>query len=119
VGVVEEGDEIALVDERYAPRGQALVVIPGGAEGERIRRVLDEATRSPRRSAKSDLPLATSSPESVPASTARSVAVTSRSNTAVTRALAGFVAPSIRVARKTASPAAFSISSSDGARHTL
>ena len=66
------------------------------------------ATCSPRRSRNRLRPLTTLSPFSVEEMTPRNWAVTNGSSTTVSRLLGGFVAPSRRVARSAASPAALS-----------
>ncbi len=71
------------------------------------------------RPAKSERPFTTASPESADATTASRVETTRGSNTTVQCADCAFCAPSIRVARPTASSIASSGTSSPGARPTL
>ena len=93
VGVVHELAEHAVVDQDVAAGGQALAVGLGGGEGTRVGRVVDEgderrATSSPSRSANSERPLSTASPESVEPMMPRNWAVTQGSRTTVTRSVA-------------------------------
>ena len=74
---------------------------------------------SPMRPAKKERPLTTASPERADAITANNVDTTRGSKTTVQCAERAFCAPSIRVARRTASSIASSGTSSPGPRPTL
>ena len=74
---------------------------------------------SPMRPAKNDRPLTTASPDRAEAMTQSRVDTTRGSKTTVQWAERAFCAPSMRVARSTASSIASSGTSSDGPRPTL
>ncbi len=94
----------------------AVAVIASGLVGSSTRVTSGDATSSPTRSANSDRPFSTFSPDTAKPRMARNCAVTNGSRTTVVRNDDGFVAPSIRVVRSAVSRAHSSMSSSDASR---